>query len=163
MNFNPGPNRPSSSHNSNTGGREGGSAHRPRPPMYRQQPQQHHQQQLQPPHQRQPSVASQLQLQKQHVEKGYGGGQEAVVLQRLQGALSAIRRERDQEFRSRNMVKEKLRSAKDAAEKGRQAVHEEQTKLDKSTEESSDIQQKIQKLEGTINDLKRKVRLGRTC
>jgi hypothetical protein len=87
-----------------------------------------------------------------------GSGKEAMVLQKLQGALTAVRRERDQEFRYRNMAREKLRSAKEASWLIRNVVEEELSKLNKTTNEAQQATQKIQQMEGSIVDLKRKVR-----
>jgi hypothetical protein len=89
-------------------------------------------------------------------------GKEAMVLQKLQGALIAVRRARDQEFRNRNMAKEKLRSAKEATRLTRNAVLEESAKLNKTTSESQEAIQAIHQMEGSIVKMKRKVRLRQT-
>lgn len=83
---------------------------------------------------------------------------EALVLQKLQGALSAVRRERDQEFRNRNMAQEKLRSAQEASQSTRKSVQEEASKLDENNKKTQQAIQDIQKMDESIADLSRKVR-----
>jgi hypothetical protein len=109
-------------------------------------------------------VASRLQHDQQRpvYPVSNASGKEVMVLQKLQGALSAVRRERDQEFRHRNMALEKLRSAKEATSLTRNAVQEETVKLNKTTSASQQTIQEIQKMEGSIVNLKRKVRLLQT-
>jgi hypothetical protein len=87
-----------------------------------------------------------------------GVGKEAMVVQKLQGALSVIRRERDQEFRNRNMAQEKLRSAQEAEQAARKTVKEETAKLSDSTNKTRQAIQDIREMEGSIAELQRKVR-----
>ncbi|KAG7360940.1 hypothetical protein IV203_036039 [Nitzschia inconspicua] len=85
-----------------------------------------------------------------------GSGNETLFLQKLQGALSAVRRERDHEFRNRNMAREKCRSAQEAAQSTKKAVEQETAKLDENIKKTQQAIQDIQKMEGWIADLYKK-------
>ena len=86
-----------------------------------------------------------------------------VLVQKLQGALHAIRRDRDQEHRQRDMAVERLRSVKAAMESVIDSVGEEKAKLAKTRSESQDRQQEVRKLEKEIEVLQQKVRDHVSC
>ncbi|KAG7356938.1 hypothetical protein IV203_001626 [Nitzschia inconspicua] len=96
--------------------------------------------------------------QQQQLRSSYtsGSGNETLFLQKLQGALSAVRRERDHEFRNRNMAREKCRSAQEAAQSTKKAVEQETAKLDENIKKTQQAIQDIQKMEGSIADLYKK-------
>jgi hypothetical protein len=81
-----------------------------------------------------------------------------VLVQKLQGALHAIRRDRDHEHRQRDMAVERLRSAKAAVESVVGSVGEEKTKLVKTRSDLQSCQQEVRELERETEVLKQKVR-----
>lgn len=82
------------------------------------------------------------------------------LVQKLQDALHAIRRDRDQEHRQRDMGLERLRSVNEAKESTRDSLGEEKAKYEKTCAESKDRQQNVHALHEEIEVLKHKVRGG---
>jgi chromosome segregation ATPase len=81
-----------------------------------------------------------------------------VLVQKLQGALHAIRRDRDQEHRQRDMAVERLRSVTEAMESVIESVREEKAKLAKTSSDSQGCQREVRELESEIEVLQQKVR-----
>jgi hypothetical protein len=85
------------------------------------------------------------------------GGKEGIV-QKLQGVLFAVRRDRDREHRSRDIAMEKLRSAKEVFEAETLNFGEQKKKLTKTREAAEKTQKEILRKEATIQELQQKVR-----
>ena len=83
-----------------------------------------------------------------------------VLVQKLQGALHAIRLDRDQEHRQRDMALERLRSVKAAMDSARDSLDEEKARYVKTCAESQDRQEEVHALQEEIEVLKQKVRGG---
>jgi hypothetical protein len=88
-----------------------------------------------------------------------GNGKDAIV-QKLQKALIAVRQERDQEHRNRDMVIEKLRSTKETLELTKAAVQAEKDKFSTTVKETDETKNEIDLVETSLQELKRKVRLS---
>jgi len=84
-----------------------------------------------------------------------GSGKEGIV-QKLQGVLFAVRRDRDREHRSRDIAMEKLRSAKGAFKAEQSNFKEENEKLAKTRDEAETTQKEILRKEATIQHLQQK-------
>ncbi len=79
------------------------------------------------------------------------------IVEKLQGVLVAVRRDRDREHRSRDIAMEKLRSAKEAFEIDKSNLETEKEKLAKTQEEAERIQKEIKEKEESIRQLQEKV------
>ena len=80
------------------------------------------------------------------------------IVQKLQGVLFAVRRDRDHEHRSRDIAMEKLRSAKGDFEAEQSNFKAENEKLTKTRDEAETTQKEILRKEATIQHLQQKVR-----
>ena len=80
------------------------------------------------------------------------------IVQKLQGVLFAVRRDRDREHRNRDIAMEKLRSAKELYETDKSNFEAEKEKLAKTQEEAEKTQQEILEKEQIVAELKQKVR-----
>jgi predicted Holliday junction resolvase-like endonuclease len=87
-------------------------------------------------------------------------GKEGIV-QKLQGVLFAVRRDRDREYRSRDIAMEKLRSAKEVFQAETSNFGEQKEKLTKTQEEAEKTQKEILRKETTIQELQQRVRKAR--
>lgn len=85
------------------------------------------------------------------------GGNE-IIVQKLQGVLFAVRRDRDREHRSRDIALEKLRTAKEVFQKEKSSHDVEKEKLTKTRDEAERTQKEISRKEETIQQLQQKVR-----
>ncbi len=85
------------------------------------------------------------------------------IVQKLQGVLFAVRRDRDREHRSRDIAMEKLRSAKEIYETDKSNFEAEKEKLAKTQEEAEKTQHEILKKEKTVGELQQKVREAKRC
>ena len=80
------------------------------------------------------------------------------IVQKLQGVLFAVRRDRDREHRNRDIAMEKLRSAKELYETDKSNFEAEKEKLAKTQEEAEKTQQEILEKEKIVAELQQKVR-----
>ena len=79
------------------------------------------------------------------------------IVEKLQGVLVAIRRDRDREHRSRDIAMEKLRSTKEVYEAEKSNFEAEKEKLSKTQDETDRTQEEILQIEETIQHLEQKV------
>ncbi len=80
------------------------------------------------------------------------------IVEKLQGVLVAVRRDRDREHRSRDIAMEKLRSTKEIYEAEKSNFEAEKEKLSKTQDETERTQEEILQIEETIQHLEQKVR-----
>ena len=86
-----------------------------------------------------------------------GSGKESIV-QKLQGVLFTVRRDRDREHRSLDITMEKLRSAREVFQTEKRNFKEEEEKLKQTQEDSEKTQQEILQKQAAIENLQQKVR-----